>query len=389
MLDDIEILSIDIKLSMNLTRGTIAKNSSGWGLSIITVTTIMEPDAAPAGNLIIGGVYDLSPSGATFAPPLPLIMHYDESAIPEGVDEENLYLATWDESLRTWVRVDCQVDIKNNQILAFISHFSRYTILADTRNANFTISDISVNPAQINTGESVTVSVKVANTGNITGDHQAVLKLNGAAQETKSVSLSPNTNTMVSFNLKGGESGTYSVDIETLHTSFTVTGMPAKFEVKGLSISPAEINPGEFTVISITVTNNGESEGKYLLNLKINTSIVETREIEITGKASQEVMLKVKSDAPGKNIVEIDGLTGSFIVRGEAAPPAQIPLPAATAANAATTEMTSAPDTSAPAITTEPDKETKSKLWIYGVLGGGILLIAACVLIIIWRRRRD
>jgi hypothetical protein len=312
-------------------------------------------------------------------------MHYDESAIPEGVDEENLYLATWDESLKTWVRVDCQVDTKNNQILAFIPHFSRYTILADTRSAKFTLSDITVNPAQVNTGESVNVSVKVANTGNITGDYQAVFKLNGAVQETKSVTLAAGTNTTVSFNLKGGESGTYSVDIDNLHATFTVTGKPASFEVKGLSISPAEINPGEFAIISVTVTNTGESEGKYLLNLKLNTGVVETREIEIAGKASQEVMLKVKSDTPGKNIVEIDGLTGSFIVRGETASPAQITLPAGKVAGV---EMPSITDTSTPAITPEPDKEANSKLWLYGVLAGGIILIAACVYLIVWQRRR-
>jgi hypothetical protein len=381
MLDDFEILSLDIKLSINIARGTIAKNSSGYGLSIITVTTILEPDAAPAGNVIIGGVYDLSPSGATFAPPLPLVMHYDEDALPEGINEKNLLIATWDNELKAWVPVECQVDTKNNQILAFISHFSRYTILADTRNANFTLSEISVNPAQVNTGESVTVAVKVANTGNVTGDYQVVLKLNGAVKETKSVTLAPGANMIVSFNLKGDEAGTYSVDIDSLHASFTVTGITAKFEVKGLSISPAEINPGEFAVISVTVTNTGESKGKYLLNIKLNTSVVETREIEIAGKASQEVMLKVKSDTPGKNIVEIDGLIGGFIVRGESAPSAQIPLPAATTANVATPEMTPTLDTSAPAVTIEPNNETK--LWIYWVIGGGILLIAACVFIII------
>jgi hypothetical protein len=50
--------------------------------------------------------------------------------------------------------------------------------------------------------------------------------------------------------------------------------------------------------------------------------------------------------------------------------------------------MPSTTDTSTPAITPEPDKEANSKLWLYGVLAGGIILIAACVYLIVWQRRR-
>jgi hypothetical protein len=385
---DVEAQSLDSKLTLALPYGTIAKNKLGVRLSSITVTTLAEPNAPPAGKSFIGSVYELGPSGATFNPPLQLTLKYKDIDIPDGLNEGKLYLATWDDTAKTWLRIEFTLDANANMFTTKIPHFSQYAILAATQTANFTLSDIKVSPAQINPGESAVVSVRVTNTGNLTGDYQVVLKINSAVQETKTVTLEASANTTVSFNLVGGKEGTYSVDIDNMHTSFTVAGKPAAFKVESFTITPAEINPGEFTSISVNVTNTGESEGKYALTLKINTKEVETKEITLSGASSQQVVFKATSDTPGKKIIEINGLIGGLNVKGEVPPPSQIPLPLANTESAVKATTTSTPQTSAPASTPEPGTTTTSNAWIFGIIAGGVLLVAACALFITWRRKR-
>ena len=51
-------------------------------------------------------MYNIQPDGATFDPPIDLTIRYDridEALIPEGVDERNLVIETYDYDLGQWV----------------------------------------------------------------------------------------------------------------------------------------------------------------------------------------------------------------------------------------------------------------------------------------------
>jgi hypothetical protein len=384
---DVEAQSLDSKLTLSIPYGTFAKNKLGAFLTSITVSTLAEPNAPPANNAFIGSVYDLGPSGATFNPPPTFTIRYNDGDILEGISENDFYLATWDESAKSWSRIDFQLDTKTNLITTHIAHFSQYAVLVATGAAKFTLADINVSPSQIKTGESAVASVRVTNTGNLTGDYQAVLKINGAVQETKSITLDASANTTVSYNIVGGKAGTYSVDIGGMLTSFTVAGRPAAFKVESLTISPAEINPGEFASISVNVTNTSESEGKYALTLKINTSVVETKDITLDGAASQQVTFRATSDTPGKKIIEVDSLIGGLTVKGSVPPPSQIPL--ANTESAMKSSITPTTQVSAPTASPAPGTASKSNMWIFAAIAGGILVVAVCVLFITRRRKHD
>ena len=90
-----------------------------------------EPPAPPVDASTVGLTYDLGPDGATFDPAITLTFTYDPDEIPEGVNEEDLVIAIWDEDAGEWVELeDCTVDTVNNIISAPVSHFSRYTVIA-------------------------------------------------------------------------------------------------------------------------------------------------------------------------------------------------------------------------------------------------------------------
>ncbi len=123
--------SEDAKVELVVDEGTTGLTEEGEPLSEISIIEIAEPPAPPADTNVIGLTYDLGPDGATFDPPITITFTYDEADIPEGVDEEDLVIAFWDEETDEWVVLEgITVDPVTNTISAPASHFTVFTVLA-------------------------------------------------------------------------------------------------------------------------------------------------------------------------------------------------------------------------------------------------------------------
>ncbi len=123
--------------------------------------------------------------------------------------------------------------------------------------------------------------------------------------------------------------GDFNVTIIGMTGSFTVGTWPpepplraAELVLSDLSITPetAELW-GDIDVwtlkITVNVTNVGEQEGKYKINLRVDGSIVDWRTVELKAGEKVTIIYDVTRGA-GSYTVEVDGLTGSFEVK---APP--------------------------------------------------------------------
>ena len=86
----------------------------------------------------------------------------------------------------------------------------------------FTPSSLRVSPDQADIGETVTISISVANTGGEAGSYTVTLKIDGVVEETKEVTVDAGASTGVNFTTSRDEAGTYSVDVNGLTGSFTV-----------------------------------------------------------------------------------------------------------------------------------------------------------------------
>jgi len=104
--------------------------------------------------------------------------------------------------------------------------------------------------------------------------------------------------------------------------TLTTLGTPATFVVSSMEINPTEVNTGETVIVRVTVTNNGDATGDYEVVLKINDTVVATKDVTgLPGGATQEVVFNAARDAAGFCTVEVNGVTGSFTVT--AAPAAE------------------------------------------------------------------
>lgn len=220
--EDVTAKSEDRKVELYIPKNTIGKNKAGGIISSIRIKEEKDPPDPPEKSNVVGLVYDLGPDGTTFDPPIILTFKYSESKIGADIAEDNLVVAYWDKDAEEWVELESTVDPKNNIITAKVSHFTNFTILAHTRPANFTNTDLMIAPAEIEVGEMVTISTLITNTGDLTDTYKVTLKINSTIVEVKEVEVVGGEGEKVSFSVTAEEAGTYIVDVNGLTGSFVV-----------------------------------------------------------------------------------------------------------------------------------------------------------------------
>ena len=144
---------------------------------------------------------------------------------------------------------------------------------------------------------------------------------------------------------------------------------PAAFSLSSLTISPSEIVLGESVTISVEVTNTGEEAGNYEVILKIDGVVEASEEVSVAAGASQQVIFTVSKDVAKTYSVDINGLSGIFVV-DEGAP--ALPAP---------------PAPPAPPASPSPTAPAKAINWpvLWGVIGG---MTAVGVTTFVLARRR-
>lgn len=113
--DDVEVLSADCRLSLNIPKRTVVHNKQGGLLMAIKVLD------TGSRNGTISHVYELQPSGATFSQPLELRIKYK----PTG--DDSLFIALKKDN--DWKALESSVDTKAQLVSANVTCLSTFAIL--------------------------------------------------------------------------------------------------------------------------------------------------------------------------------------------------------------------------------------------------------------------
>lgn len=323
--------SADGQVKLYIPKGTTGKNKNDGRLYSVSIKENTTPPTPPADYKFICLTYDIGPYGATFDPPVYLTFDYSDSQIPAGVTEENLALAFWQDG--KWVKLEgCIVDTVNNIISVPISHLSRYTAMANTAAARFEITGITVTPVEVYPGETVTVSVTITNTGDLTGSYDVTLEMGDLASQTEKVSLGGDKSETISFKVTPDAAGVYTADVNGLSSKFIVKEpvpenpvpegtvaevpmpTPASFTISDLSVTPDEVSPSEEVTVSAVITNIGGNDGSYTIVLKVNEAEEASQSVIIEAGESKTITFTTTKDIEGNYTVDINGNVGSFDV---------------------------------------------------------------------------
>ncbi len=182
----------------------------------------------------------------------------------------------------------------------------------------FSVSNLTITPNQVKSGEPITINAIVSNNGSEAGTYSVVLRINGMVENIIDLMLSPGASQSTTFTVIKDAGGDYYAEVDGLGGAFTVVPLvPANFSVSNLVIAPERVKQGEKVTISAIVTNNGEVAGNYTMVLKLKGAVESTEEISLGTGENQKLAFNITKSTPGFYNVEVEGLTGRFVVEME------------------------------------------------------------------------
>ncbi|PVX25902.1 MAG: hypothetical protein CW716_07045, partial [Candidatus Bathyarchaeum sp.] len=190
---------------------------------------------------------------------------------------------------------------------------------APDKPAELQLTNLVTSRKEAEVGDSVTVSVTATNIGDEAGEFSLELFVNDQKRETKSIQLDADEIKSVQFEVIENSEGEYTVKLGSLTTSFTITAeaepvKPAEFQVTDLAVNPSSAIAGETVEISVKVTNVGEESGTYTVNLKIDGTTKDTKEITLAGQVTDTVDFEVTEENAGTHTVEVGSQSETFTI---------------------------------------------------------------------------
>jgi len=227
LLELLQVSSADNKVTISLDKGASCLGKSDYRLSTITISNQTDWPSVPEDYDIIGRAYEFQPAGAKFAPALSLTLSYDDNDVPQYLSEEDVYIAYYDATAEDWVPLTSQVDTENNIVTAPVSHLTTFAIMraAVPPPANFSITSLDLSSEQVKPGQEVLVTVNVTNIGGSEGSYTLNLTINGAVEQTKTVTLAPLASDTVTFTVIKEEPGSYTISVDGLTKEFSVAAV--------------------------------------------------------------------------------------------------------------------------------------------------------------------
>jgi hypothetical protein len=116
-----------------------------------------------------------------------------------------------------------------------------------------------------------------------------------------------------------------TVQVLVQETSQTSKPKLANFSVSGLTITPKEVTAGSSVTIEVLVTNSGELSGTYDVIFKIDDKVESTETVTLDSGTSQKVTYILKKYTAKIYLVNVNGQSGTFVVK--APPPAPVVKP--------------------------------------------------------------
>jgi hypothetical protein len=88
------------------------------------------------------------------------------------------------------------------------------------------------------------------------------------------------------------------------------------FTLSGLSVNPGSVNVGGTVTISVECSNEGSMSGSHTVTLRIDGEVEDEKTVTVAPDESMTVSFDAPTSEKGTYSVEIEGLTGSYEVRG-------------------------------------------------------------------------
>ena len=198
--------------------------------------------------------------------------------------------------------------------LAAGGYYYVHSLHPPLKEAEFQVTNLTVNPVEAGVGQVIRISANVTNAGEEEGNYSVNLKINDVVKENRTIQLLGGTFEIVEFVVTESDEGTYSVKIAGLNGTFIIISMPPPptLRVSDLIISPYEAWVNDPIKISVKASNIGDETVSYPLAFRVNDVVRETKTIQLSAEETTTVNFTVAESSEGTYSVIVGGLTGNF-----------------------------------------------------------------------------
>jgi hypothetical protein len=190
-------------------------------------------------------------------------------------------------------------------------------IVGPLKQAEFIVTDLTINPVVAEVFEPVLVTVNVTNIGDEQGEYVANLTINNILEENQTILIPGRNSTIVEFTVLKETEGNYTVEIGGL-SGFLTTKIPpptaSKIGLSTLFVKPYEAWPNETITATVTATNIGEELDSLSVRCMVDNSLVELKKIELAAKETTTVEFTFNATTEGKHTIQVNSLAGTFTV---------------------------------------------------------------------------
>jgi hypothetical protein len=183
--------------------------------------------------------------------------------------------------------------------------------------AEFTLSNITINPLQVDLGEPVTITVNLTNVGTAEGAYTANLTVNDVLKDNQTTLLSVGESAILEFSDRENAEGTYNVSVGDVFGSFTVKIVPPEISdiiLSNLKVDPIEANVGGTVKITAEARNSGAEAAKLSVKLSIDDEILEIKVLEMSPGESTTLEFTIDSPSEGSHKIKLNSLSASLKV---------------------------------------------------------------------------
>ena len=185
------------------------------------------------------------------------------------------------------------------------------------RPAEFALSDLTIDPAQAETGDPILVSVNVTNVGETEGNYTIELLVNNSTKANETIVLTPLESNVTTFTDVETAEGNYTVQIGELTGTFSLKAAPP--ETSSITLSKVIATPYEAWIdqpitIKATATNPSSAADSLNVKLSVNNVVVETKRVDLEAGQSADVAFNYSSTSEGIFNVKVNTQVTGFVI---------------------------------------------------------------------------
>jgi hypothetical protein len=200
---------------------------------------------------------------------------------------------------------------------AYIYFQNQGLITMGSKPAEFSLSDLTIDPPEAFPGDAILISVNSTNIGGVEGNQTLNLEINNVVKDTTNITLAAAASEIVEFTEIETVTGNYSVKVGDLIGVFVVKPAPPQSSniiLSKLFVDPYEAWAGDPVNMTAIAQNPTTEPDKINVRASVDGTQVDSRLVELNAGESQTVSFIVNASTEGRHNVTMNTLSGSFYI---------------------------------------------------------------------------